>query len=507
MDKKSTEIHNEPLYVTDIGIAIAGSVDSGKSTFAGVLTSGKLDNGDGSARQSIARYRHEIQSGKTSAISSKYIPVENNRAITLIDLCGHEKYFKTTAYGIAGYYPDYAFLIVSANRGILPMTKQHITLLVSMNIPIVIIVSRYDITPEATYQTTLKMIDKYCRDIIKTQIEIINNPYVPLDDKDVKLDKIKSALNITHSQRQLFIPVITISNKTGYYIDFVKNILNILEPRDLWINFDKDTTKTIVERCTNRVIKSFLSKFDLKLFPEPSINNFHVFFIDSIYNPPGIGNVIAGINRHGTINVGDIMYLGPFGKEFKEVRIKSMRNYAKQKILTAKNHERITIAIASNDKDINRSAIRIRKGMILIKSKDLIKTHMCYRFNAIVTIFNHSATLKTNYSPITQIGNIRQTTRMYLDPALNNSKDCIKSKDYAYVTFKFKQRPEFVEPYQIFFFMSGNVHGLGIVLDIIPLHADTDAKPDPTRTRYFINVKTTNTNVIPSLQQVNIASI
>ena len=289
-------------------------------------------------------------------------------------------------------------------------------------------------------------------------------------------------------QRQLFIPVITVSNKTGLYIDFVRDILNVFEPRDFWTNFDKDNTKNITERCTNRVIKSFISKFDLKLFPDPPVNNFHVFFIDSIYNPPGMGNVIAGINRHGTINVGDIMYLGPFGREFKEVRIKSMRNYAKQKITTAHNHERITIAIASNDKDINRNNIRVRKGMILIKSKDLVKTHLCYRFNALITIFNHSATLRTNYSPITQIGNIRQTTRMYLDPALNNSKDCIKSKDYAYVTFKFKQRPEFIEPYQIFFFMSGNVHGLGIIVNPIPIHSDSDAKPDPARTKLFVNV-------------------
>ena len=181
------------------------------------------------------------------------------------------------------------------------------------------------------------------------------------------------------------------------------------------------------------------------------------------------------------------MYLGPFGKEFKEVRVKSMRNYAKQKITSAKDHDRVTIAIATNDKDINRNSLRIRKGMILIKSKELLKSHLCYRFNAVVTIFNHSATLRTNYSPITQIGNIRQVTRMYLDPKLNNSKEFIKSKDYAYVTFKFKQRPEFVEPYQIFFFMSGNVHGLGIVLDTIPLNIDFDARPDPHRTKFFIN--------------------
>ena len=45
-------------YVTDIGITIAGSVDSGKSTLVGVITTNELDNGNGSARLSVAKHPH-----------------------------------------------------------------------------------------------------------------------------------------------------------------------------------------------------------------------------------------------------------------------------------------------------------------------------------------------------------------------------------------------------------------------------------------------------------------
>ena len=73
-----------------------GHVDSGKSTFVGVLNTNELDNGNGSARISAAKHPHEINSGKTSDISLRHFIVkEKNRAITMIDLCGHEKYFKT----------------------------------------------------------------------------------------------------------------------------------------------------------------------------------------------------------------------------------------------------------------------------------------------------------------------------------------------------------------------------------------------------------------------------
>lgn len=44
-------------------IAICGNVDSGKSTFVGVLTKGLLDNGRGSVRLKVFRHKHEIDTG------------------------------------------------------------------------------------------------------------------------------------------------------------------------------------------------------------------------------------------------------------------------------------------------------------------------------------------------------------------------------------------------------------------------------------------------------------
>ena len=48
--------------------------------------------------------------------SAEYI-VRASKVITMVDLAGHERYFKTTAYGLTGHLPDYACLIVGANAG------------------------------------------------------------------------------------------------------------------------------------------------------------------------------------------------------------------------------------------------------------------------------------------------------------------------------------------------------------------------------------------------------
>lgn len=51
-----------------------------------------------------------------STSSADYI-ARAAKVVTLVDLAGHERYFKTTAYGLTGHLPDYACLIVSANNG------------------------------------------------------------------------------------------------------------------------------------------------------------------------------------------------------------------------------------------------------------------------------------------------------------------------------------------------------------------------------------------------------
>ncbi len=458
-------------YITDIGITIAGSVDSGKSTFVGVLNTNELDNGNGSARLAVAKHPHEINSGKTSDIALKHFIVkEKNRAITMIDLCGHEKYFKTTAYGVSGCFPDYSFVVIGANRGILPMTKQHFTLLLSMNIPLIILITRTDITPKETYEQTLKQIDKYCKSVCHIPGNFINDYYNQEHSKEEymkeKLKSLITSFDLNNTMKQPFIPVISISNKTGYYVDFVKQMISHLNPRNLWGSYEN-----------NRIINNFMTHMSQEYFNKEKNKQISTFYVDCVYSPPGIGIVVTGINRGEDLSVGDTLYIGPINKEFKQIKIRSIHNDCKQNITTLKHHHRGTIAITGDKDYMTRQYIK--RGQIVIHNKELAKSNLCFRFKAGITIFNHSATLKTNYTPLIQIGNIRQSARMIINPEENNGKDAVCVKEYAYVTFKFQSRPEFIEPYQLFVFRSGSVHGVGVILDIVSILDDTDAKPDP----------------------------
>ena len=122
----------------DLRLAVLGPMEAGKSTLLGVLTQGEMDNGRGRARLNLFRHLHEIQSGRTSSISHEILGFDSkgevvdystcvsaeeiceasSKLITFIDLAGHQKYMKTTIFGLTAHCPDVAMLVISANSGV-----------------------------------------------------------------------------------------------------------------------------------------------------------------------------------------------------------------------------------------------------------------------------------------------------------------------------------------------------------------------------------------------------
>jgi elongation factor 1-alpha len=474
MDQQS-----DKAATTDVAFAVAGSVDSGKSTFVGVLLSNKLDNGNGLTRACVAKHPHEIKSGKTSDVSTRTIRFDE-KAVTLIDLCGHQQYLKTTTFGITGHFPDYAFVIVAANRGILQMTKEHLGILFHMQVPVVILITRIDIAPDDIYEQTITKIKGICKLYNKKPIFVNGKTESSLSEEDLKLKEDAAKVQMAELANQLrtspsglesdelsgsestqptaLIPVITISNKTGYFIEPVREFIKHAQPRKLWDASELDGS---------------------------------VFYIDSVFNPPGIGLVLSGIVKGKTIKVGDTLYLGPKGKDFVQVRVKSLHNNVREQVNSLSDHQRGCIAIATLDKKADLTRESIQKGMIVVSNEKNVK-NICYRFKARIEVLHHPATITNNYSPMLHIGPIRQTARMVINKEDNEGKDSFAAKDIAVVTFKFKYKPEFMEIGSTFFFREGTTRGVGKVTSVVSIQEDTDPNPDPIKTRYFRNRRNRN---------------
>uniref|UniRef100_A0A8C0W138 GTP-binding protein 1 n=1 Tax=Castor canadensis TaxID=51338 RepID=A0A8C0W138_CASCN len=227
----------------EVRVAVVGNVDAGKSTLLGVLTHGELDNGRGFARQKLFRHKHEIESGRTSSVGNDILGFDSegnvvnkpdshggslewtkiceksSKVITFIDLAGHEKYLKTTVFGMTGHLPDFCMLMVGSNAGIVGMTKEHLGLALALNVPVFVVVTKIDMCPANILQETLKLLQRLLKSPGCRKIPVL------VQSKD---DVIVTASNFS-SERMC--PIFQISNVTGENLDLLKMFLNLLSPR------------------------------------------------------------------------------------------------------------------------------------------------------------------------------------------------------------------------------------------------------------------------------------
>ena len=413
--------NNILLMNSNISIVVAGSVDSGKSTFIGVIYSKKLDDGNGYLRNKVCKHKHEKESGRTSDISVKVIN-DNNKIIELIDLCGHSKYLKTTLYGITGYFPDYSIITIAANRGVLPMTKEHLGILLYLKIPIIIIITKIDITPKKIYENTINKLNKILKKTIFKRIPVYFNSNENIEKKLMKYAPIIKV-------NSKYIPIITVSNKNGDNINIVRKFILSLEPRFKWE----------------------------KLYGSS------IFYIEDDFTPPGIGLILYGILNGEKLKVGDKVLLGPFNKEYISVNIWSIHDCKRNNIKYLDNGQRGCIGIRINKK-YSFSRKDIRKGMVLLNNDKLIK-NTCYEFDADITILNHSTTIRNNYCAVIHCGVIKQTAEINLK---NNEK--IRIGDNARVRFRFLNYPELLFKNSTFFFREGKTRGVGTIKEIYSIY-------------------------------------
>lgn len=434
---------------TEVKVAIAGNVNSSKSSLLGVLTTGKLDDGRGLARTSIFNYQHEIKTGMTSSIAHHILGYDiygnivnysndknlswtdivknSSKIISFSDLAGHERYLKTTISGLSSTFPDICLILVeSISDKITKMTREHIFLCLSLNIPFVIIITKIDLinNRENIYKNTM---DELLR-ILKIP-GVSKIPYKIKDDSDVRLcvDSIYKS-NIT--------PIFPISNVTGQGIDKLKTFLNLIGKR----------------------IKTY------------NINDPVEFHIDSIFNVKGIGVVVGGNLITGKINIGDKLFIGPdsLGK-YSNVTVKSI-HVKKTSVEFVSHSTYVCLAI----KGINRE--NIRKGQVLlgnISGND----KAVKEFVADMRILkSHSTTIKKGYEPTIYTYSIRQTVKLLeiIDKKcdrcdsenIDNFQSLLKIGDKATAKFAFKYRPEFLKVGSTILLNEGRTKAIALVKEV-----------------------------------------
>ena len=188
-----------------------------------------------------------------------------------------------------------------------------------------------------------------------------------------------------------------------------------------------------------------------------SLQKNKIFVIDDVFKVKGIGLVLSGVVKQGSIKLGDSVNLGPFNGHFKSVVVKSIHNNFRENIdtLEAGCSGCINIKFINSKRD-NISRNEIKRGMVVIETPKCIN-----EFEAEIVVIKHPTTIRNNYQPVIHCGTVRQTAK--IDCLHNN---VLRTGDKATVKFKFLFHPEFMEIGTQLVFRDGNTKGIGRVTNV-----------------------------------------
>lgn len=132
-------------------IGTAGHIDHGKTTLIKALTGRETDT-----------LREEKERGISINLGFTYFDLPSGRRAGIVDVPGHEKFIKNMLAGIGGI--DLVLLVIAADEGVMPQTKEHLNILELLDIKNgIIVINKIDMVDEEW----LKMV----KDDIRSQMK------------------------------------------------------------------------------------------------------------------------------------------------------------------------------------------------------------------------------------------------------------------------------------------------------------------------------------------------
>lgn len=431
----------------EVRCAVVGNVDSGKSTTLGVLTRGALDDGRGRARVALFRHKHEIETGRTSSVGMEIlgfstsgapvlpepigghdadtvqrfdklgwedIAVRSAKIVSFSDLAGHEKYLKTTLYGLTSGAPSCVILMVGANAGLIGMSKEHLAITLALNVPVIVCITKIDMTPPNVLAETTKQVTK-----------ILKSP--GCRKTPVFVQSVETAIELSQTfAKNKLCPIFRLSNVTGEGLDNLRTFLNLLPPSD----YD---------------VEEFVVGQPLE------------YSITDVWSVPYVGTVVNGILNSGKIKTGDPVLFGPDANgHFQSTVVRSMQR-KRADVSSAEAGQCVSLAL----KRVKRAVVR--KGMVIVHKSDT-PPRATRQFQGQVLILYHNTTMQPNYQAMLHCGAVRQTVRIV---SLDHPQGVLRTGDRATVLFEFVSRPEFIKVGMKLLFREGKTKGLGVITQLL----------------------------------------
>src|SRR3989440_228485 len=116
LERRDAASASAPAQSRPFVIGTAGHVDHGKSTLVKALTGIDPD-----------RLAEEKERGMTIDLGFAWLKLPDGREVSIVDVPGHESFIKNMLAGVGGI--DAALLVIAADEGIMPQTREHLAIL------------------------------------------------------------------------------------------------------------------------------------------------------------------------------------------------------------------------------------------------------------------------------------------------------------------------------------------------------------------------------------------
>ena len=226
----------------NIIVGTAGHIDHGKTTLIKALTGRNTD-----------RWEEEQRRGITIDLGFTYFDLKNGDRVGIIDVPGHEKFINNMVAGVVGM--DLVLLVVAADEGIMPQTREHMDILGLLGI------KKHNPVPYFVRFGKTDLVDEEWLELVEEEIQ-----------EELEGTFLEGA------------PVVKVSAATGQGLD--------------------ELTDTIQQLMSDEVVAK-----DTQTIPRLPI--------DRAFTLSGFGTIITGTLISGTITREDVLEMYPIGKECK----------------------------------------------------------------------------------------------------------------------------------------------------------------------------------------------
>ncbi|MDP8268404.1 MAG: selenocysteine-specific translation elongation factor [Candidatus Tenebribacter davisii] len=130
----------------------AGHVDHGKTTLIKALTGFDCDT-----------HKQEKERGITINLGFSHLDLSNGTSVGIVDVPGHADFIKTMVAGACGI--DFVLLVIAADEGIMPQTKEHLEIMKTLGVSKgIIVLTKTDLVDEELLELAAEEIMDFTKD-------------------------------------------------------------------------------------------------------------------------------------------------------------------------------------------------------------------------------------------------------------------------------------------------------------------------------------------------------